>query len=71
MSDIQIGLLSILGILLLIQSGMHVSVALLLLSFCGVWAMKDNGIIAGKMLSLAAAERWPTRRRRPSGSDAD
>ena len=56
MSDIQIGLLSILGILLLIQSGMHVSVALLLLSFCGVWAMKDNGIIAGKMLSLAAAE---------------
>lgn len=56
MSDIQIGLLSILGILLLIQSGMHVSVALLLLSFCGVWAMKENGIIAGKMLSLAAAE---------------
>lgn len=56
MSDIQIGLLSIVGILLLIQSGMHVSVALLLLSFCGVWAMKENGIIAGKMLSLAAAE---------------
>jgi C4-dicarboxylate transporter, DctM subunit len=56
MSDIQIGLLSIVGILLLIQSGMHVAVALLLLSFCGVWAMKDNGIIAGKMLSLAAAE---------------
>lgn len=56
MSDIQIGLLSILGILLLIQSGMHVSVALLLLSFGGVWAMKDNGVIAGKMLSLAAAE---------------
>jgi C4-dicarboxylate transporter, DctM subunit len=56
MTDIQIGLLSIVGILLLIQSGMHVAVALLLLSFCGVWAMKDNGIIAGKMLSLAAAE---------------
>lgn len=56
MTDIQIGLLSIVGILLLIQSGMHVAVALLLLSFCGVWAMKENGIIAGKMLSLAAAE---------------
>lgn len=56
MSDIQIGLLSIVGILLLIQSGMHVSVALLLLSFIGVWAMKANVIIAGNMLSLAMAE---------------
>ena len=56
MSDIQIGLLSIVGILLLIQSGMHVAIALLLLSFCGVWWMKTNVIIAGKMLSLAAAE---------------
>lgn len=56
MSDIQIGLLSIVGILLLIQSGMHVAVALLLLSFVGVWAMKANMIIAGNMLSLAAAE---------------
>lgn len=56
MSDIQIGLLSIVGILLLIQSGMHVAIALLLLSFCGVWWMKTNVVIAGKMLSLAAAE---------------
>jgi C4-dicarboxylate transporter, DctM subunit len=56
MSDIQIGLLTIVGILLLIQSGMHVAISLLLLSFVGVWAMKANVIIAGNMLSLAALE---------------
>lgn len=56
MSDIQIGLLTIVGILLLIQSGMHVAISLLLLSFLGVWAMKGTMIIAGNMLSLAALE---------------
>ncbi len=56
MSDIEIGLLSIVGILILIQSGMHVAITLLLLSFIGVWAMKGNIIVAGNMLSLAALE---------------
>ena len=56
MSDIQIGLLSIVGILFLIQSGMHVAISLLLLSFLGVWAMKEDISIAGNMLSLAALE---------------
>jgi C4-dicarboxylate transporter, DctM subunit len=56
MSDIEIGLITIVGMLLLIQTGMHVAVALLLLSFLGVWAMKDSMTIAGNMLSLAASE---------------
>ncbi len=56
MSDIQIGLLSIFGILFLIYSGMHVAVALTLLSFLGVGLIKDNWTIASKLLALAASD---------------
>jgi tripartite ATP-independent transporter DctM subunit len=56
MSDIQIGLLSIFGILFLIYSGMHVAVALTLLSFLGVGLIKGNWTIAGKLLALAASD---------------
>ena len=54
MSNLQIGLLSIIGILVLIYTGMHVSIALALLSFLGVWLIRDNFTIASKMLALAA-----------------
>ncbi len=56
MSDIEIGLLSIAGIVLLVQLGMHVAVALILLSFFGVWAIKGNMIIAGNLLQISAFE---------------
>lgn len=56
MTDIQIGYLSVLGIVLLIYSGMHVAVALALLSFLGVLLIKDNYTIASKMLALAASD---------------
>ena len=56
MSDIQVGLLSIAGILFLIYAGMHVAVALTLLSFLGVGLIKDNWAIAGKLLALAASD---------------
>jgi len=56
MSDIQIGLLSIVGILFLIYSGMHVAIALTLLSFLGVGLIRDNWTIASKMLALAASD---------------
>ena len=56
MSDIQIGLLSIFGILFLIYAGMHVAVALTLLSLLGVWLIKDNWAIASKLLALAASD---------------
>ena len=53
MTDIQIGLLSIVGILFLIYAGMHVSIALMLLSLLGVWLIKGNWTIASKLLALA------------------
>jgi tripartite ATP-independent transporter DctM subunit len=56
MTDIQIGLLSIVAILFLIYAGMHVAVALTLLSFSGVWLIKDNWTIASKLLALAASD---------------
>ncbi len=56
MSDIQIGLLSIVGILVLIYSGMHVAIALTLLSFLGVGLIKGNWAIASKLLALAASD---------------
>ena len=56
MTDIQIGILTIAGILFLIYVGMHVAIALMLLSFSGVWLIKGNWAIAGKMLALAASD---------------
>lgn len=56
MTDIQIGLLSIVGILFLIYAGMHVAVALTLLSFLGVGLIKGNWAIASKLLALAASD---------------
>ena len=56
MSGIEIGLLSVVGVLVLVYAGMHVSIALGLLSFAGIWMVRGDLEIAGKMLSLAAAE---------------
>jgi tripartite ATP-independent transporter DctM subunit len=56
MSDIHIGLLSIFGILFLIYAGMHVAVALTLLSFLGVGLIRGNWAIASKLLALAASD---------------
>jgi tripartite ATP-independent transporter DctM subunit len=54
MSDVLIGAVCMLGSLLLIQTGMHIAVALLLLSFVGVWGVK-NLAVAGKLLASSAA----------------
>jgi len=56
MTDLQIGLFSIVGILFLIYAGMHVAIALTLLSLLGVWLIKDNWTIASKLLALAASD---------------
>ncbi|RUA02187.1 MAG: TRAP transporter large permease [Deltaproteobacteria bacterium] len=56
MSDIGIGMISIVGILVLIYSGMHVAIALTLLSYLGVGLIRGNWAIAGKLLALAASD---------------
>lgn len=54
MSDILVGALCMAASLVLIQTGMHIGVALMLLSFVGVWAIKGL-VIAGKQLALSAS----------------
>ncbi|MCA0204011.1 MAG: TRAP transporter large permease [Proteobacteria bacterium] len=56
MSGVEIGLWSLAGILGLIWLGMHVSIALALTSFIGIWALRDNPQYASRMLSLATRE---------------
>ena len=53
MSDGLIGLLCILGSLLLIQTGMHIAISLLLLSFIGVWLVRGENV-AGALLARAS-----------------
>ena len=55
MSDLEIGALSILGILILVYSGVHIAIAMALLSYACIWLVRDFNI-AGKMAALAATE---------------
>ncbi|MGH7006520.1 MAG: TRAP transporter large permease, partial [Alphaproteobacteria bacterium] len=54
MSDILIGAICMGASLILIQTGMHIGVALMFLSFAGVWAIKGLAV-AGKLLASSAA----------------
>jgi tripartite ATP-independent transporter DctM subunit len=56
MTGLEIGAASLVAMLVLIWLGMHVGVALTLLSFLGVWAIRDNVVIASKLLAQAAAD---------------
>jgi C4-dicarboxylate transporter DctM subunit len=56
LSNAQIGVLSILCMLILIYAGMPIGIALIVLGFCGIWMMKGNTIIAERMLPQAGAE---------------
>jgi tripartite ATP-independent transporter DctM subunit len=54
MDGIAIGLVSVACMLVLIYAGMHVGVALTLLSFIGVWIIRGDAGIASNLLALAA-----------------
>jgi C4-dicarboxylate transporter DctM subunit len=56
MSSFEIGIISILTILVLIYAGMYVPVVLGLVSFVGVWAIKGKLMIAINLLTLAASD---------------
>ncbi len=54
MTGVEIGLVSIGAILVLIYLGMHVAVALCLVSLAGVWVLKGSLTLATKLLAIAA-----------------
>jgi len=56
MTGIEIGIVSIAAILGLIWLGVHVAVALGMVSFVGVWLMRGNIDVALQLLSLAARD---------------
>ena len=54
MSGVEVGLASIVAIVVLIYAGMHVAVALCLVSLVGVWMIKGSFGLATNLLALAA-----------------
>lgn len=56
MSPIEIGLLSILAVLVLVYAGVHIGIALGVSSFLSIWAVREDFDIAGRMLTSAAGE---------------
>ena len=55
LSRTTIGLLSIFGMLSLIYAGMPIGVALIILSFLGIWLLKGNTRLAVNSIALAAS----------------
>ncbi len=53
MSDAAIGLTCIIVSIFLIQTGMHIAISLMLLSFIGIWLVRGANV-AGAMLSRSA-----------------
>jgi len=56
MTGFEIGLWSLGAILVLIYIGMHVAIALALVSFFGIWILRDNAEQAARIMSLATRE---------------
>ena len=55
MTGIEVGLLSIVAILILIYSGLYVPVALGIVSFVAVWILRDSTEAPVYLLTLAAS----------------
>lgn len=54
MTPFEIGLMALGGMGVFVMAGMYVPIALILMSFVGVWAIKGSPLLAAKMLGLAA-----------------
>lgn len=55
MSDTAIGLACILGVIILVQTGMHIAISLMVLSFIGIMLVRDSNV-AGALLARSAYE---------------
>ncbi len=56
MSPEMIGLWSVLALVLLVYSGMHVPVVMIVVSFIGIWLIREDADIAATMLAFAATD---------------
>ena len=56
MSNVEIGMASLVVMVVLVYGGLWVPFALMLTSYAGVWVMKGSPLLAGKLLALAASE---------------
>ncbi len=56
MTPFEIGLAALVVMVVLVYIGMYVPLALMVVSYCAVWAMKGSPVLAGKLLALAASE---------------
>ncbi|MEP3247650.1 MAG: TRAP transporter large permease subunit [Sneathiella sp.] len=53
MTNFDIGIASLIVMVMLVYAGLFVPIALMLCSYVGVWAMKGSPVLAGKLLALA------------------
>lgn len=56
MTPIEIGLVSVVAIVLLIYSGVYIPVALGMVSFVSIWLMRDNFTLALNLLKIAVGD---------------
>lgn len=56
MTGLEIGIGATVAMVLLVYAGMHVSIALALTSFVGVWLLRDSPVLASRLLSLAVGD---------------
>lgn len=55
MTPFDIGLISLVAMVVLVMAGLYVPIALMACSFIGVWAIKGSPLLASKLLGLAAS----------------
>jgi len=56
MSPVEIGLLSVVAIVVLIYMGLYIPIALGVVSFVSIWLMRDNFTLAMNLLKIAAGD---------------
>lgn len=56
MTPLDIGIASLAAMVVLVYAGLHVSIALSLVSFIGVALIRDSTVLAGRLMALATGE---------------
>ncbi|MEQ9814457.1 MAG: TRAP transporter large permease [Azospirillaceae bacterium] len=56
MTGLEIGAYSLVAMVVLVYAGLHVPIALALVSFVGVWILRDSAVMSGRLMALATEE---------------